>query len=563
MTQTVDEAAQVALAAELARRGAESSGIEEIEIPETQAIEPQPILIPEPVIETPAPTVEHIVDDEVDQKPIVPPVAEPVKSSEPEVDIEEGTITRKVQKVTVTEALYVHEPAGDEDDQITLPSNFDKETRQVLEGMPNVDLLDDQKSREWAIRVNEGLSNNTFNEAFVPTLEEQDADFGQFVDQNGLKLAGLQPKMKQIENQTLKGERAAIRLMKHLGLGTLFQTPLWHTGIWVTFKAPSESEIVELNRQIFDDKIQMGRHTYGLVYSNTMAYTVQRLVDFALDHIYDTTMVSEEIPSGTLKNVIKTQDYPSLLWGFVCTMYPRGFHFSRACITDPSKCNHVVNELLNVSKLQWVNRNAMTVWQKTHMSIRHPNSKNLESIKRYQEELNKIQEKHVVFYKDDPREVAITLQTPTLTDYIESGHRWIDDMVDMVNNTLGMDANENERNSYITRHSQASALRQYVHWIKSIEFSSNIVDERETIEKTFNMLSSDNEIREELTKAVLDYINSSTIAIIGIPVYDCPKCGSDQTNDIVMPYHKNIIPLDVTQLFFGLITQRLTKITER
>lgn len=551
------EAAQVALAQQLA---ATNTTIEEIQIGDnTVALEP--IVIQE-----------HIVDDEVPPPVVAAPVAEqvvtaPTPMPETQEKVEEVTTGkadgRKSQHVTITEQIYINEAAGPDDDQLTMPATFDKETRKVMESIPNVELLDDEKTREWAMRVNDGLNYTTFDEAFVPSLEEDDADFAQSVELNGVKLAGHQPKMKQIENQTLHGERAAIRLMRHLGLGTLFQTPLWHTGIWVTFKAPTESEIVELNRQIFDDKIEMGRHTYGLVYSNTAAYTAQRLVDFALDHIYDTTLVAEEIPSNSLKNVINTQDYPSLIWGFVCTMYPRGFHFSRACVNDPSKCNHVLEALLNLSKLQWVNRAALTAWQKTHMSTRQPNAKNMESVKRYQEELGRVQEKRVVFYKDDPREIAITLKTPTLTDYIESGHRWVGDMVDMVNSALGMDASEKERNTYITRHSQASALRQYAHWIKSVEFNSNVINDRETIEKTFNILSSDNEIRNDLTQSVMNYIDHSTIAVIGIPVYDCPKCGTAQDSDSNLPYHKNIIPLDVTQLFFALITQRLTKITDR
>lgn len=448
-------------------------------------------------------------------------------------------------------------------DELVLPASYDAETRRTLERVPNVALLDSPSSRQWANAVAEGLAYSTSQEMFIPTLEDEGAEFRQRMEHNGQSLSAQPPKFKAIENQTLKGERAVIRLISHLGLGTLFQVPLWHSGLWVTFKPPSESEIIELNRALISDKIKFGRYTYGLAYSNTTAYTVDRLVDFALNHVYDVTAKSEDISIESLRQHISCQDIPSLLWGFICTMYPRGFRYRRACIADPEKCNHILEETLNVTKLQWTNSAALTDWQKTFMSGRQPKSKDLASVQRYKEELAQVQKKRVLINEGRSNEIAITIKTPSIAEYIEAGHRWIGDIVSTVDRALGTDATDNERNTVIIRHGQASAMRQYSHWIESIEYDTNTINDKETIEQTLDVLSSDDEVRTDMIQAVVDYINKSTVCVIGIPVYDCTSCGTVQAGSITLSHYKNIIPLDVIQIFFGLLTQRLERMADR
>jgi hypothetical protein len=511
----------------------------------------------------------------VDTTPVIDdaPVATPVVNTVPTIDeptsddnhddIDEPVIQRPKQFVTL-EYTYSDPTNWDSNlDTISLPSNHDKETRRVIENSPNINLNDDQETRKWASVVEDGLEFTTEAEIYVPTLEKDDSDFRQALDHNGTKLVAGQPKFKNNENQKLAGERGVIRIMSYLGLGTLFNTPLWHTGIWVTFKAPTESEIIELNRMLVADKIRFGRSTYSLAYSNLTSYTTDKLVKFALDHVYDTTLKSDDIGPGGLRDIISCQDIPSLLWGFTCTMYPRGFQYNRACINDPVKCNHVIEEKLNLSKLQWTNNNALTDWQKTHMSVRRANSKSLADVTRYKEELTKIQKRRVPVETGYDAELAITLKTPSINEHIDSGHRWVGEIVALVEKTLGVDASENEKNTLIVRHGQASAMRQYAHWVDIIEVDTNSVEDRETIDETLDVLSSDNAIRTSFINAVIEYINHSTISVIGIPTFKCPKCSTQQLPEPPLPRHENIIPLDVHQLFFALATAQISRIITR
>lgn len=510
----------------------------------------QPVSVP-PLDRAPL-ELESIIEEE-QPDPIVEKKDEPVIVEEPE---------RKKQNI-VQEFSTIMEENLATGEEIILPANYEKETRAALDYAPNINMLDNPGSRAWAHAVTKGLTQVVDQNVFVPTLEDPDAEFKQRVEHMGQSMMGLAPKFPEKTNEDIKGEGAVIRLISHMGLGTLYQTPLWNSGIHVTFKPPSESEIIELNRVMVSDKIKFGRYSYGLAFSNTTSYTIDRLMDFAIAHIYNISAKKEAITTENIRQHIVSQDIPSFLLGFICTMYPRGFRYRRACVSNPGKCDHVEEETLNVTKLQWTNGRALSDWQKTHMSSRAAKVKDLDSINRYKEELTRIQKSRIEINKGQPNELVFTIKSPSVQEYVNAGHRWIGDIVNTVDQALGADTSDNERNAIIIRHGQASALRQYSHWIDSLEFKGNTVTDQETIETILNTLSADDDIRTQIITSVVDYINKSTLSVIGIPVYNCPKCNAEQKGNITLPQHANIIPLDVIQVFFDLLSQRVERLMER
>lgn len=469
---------------------------------------------------------------------------------------------RKQHRATPEFPLNMPERLADAD-VISLPGQFEKETRQVLEDLPNIRVVDSPEAQEWASVIRDSMPNSTYGETFVPSLEDESADFRQRVVHNNASLAAAAPRMRELENTNVKGANAVIRMITHLGLGTLFQVPLWHSGFWITFKPPTDSELIELDRMMAADKISFGRYSYGMAFSNTTVYTNDRLISFALAHVYETTAKSEDINLENLRNHISAQDIPSLLWGFVNTRYPRGFNYRRPCVCDPANCKHIVEETLNVSKLQWTNTNALTDWQRTHMSTRQAKTKDLASITRYKEELTNLQQKRVTINEGQHNELTFTIKTPNITEFIDAGHRWISGIVSIVDRALGTTDNEEERNNLITGHGRATSMCQYSHWVGSIEYATNTINDLDTIEETLKVLSSDEEIRVNFTTTVVDYINKSTLSLIGIPVFDCPKCGKTADGSYDIKGLKNIIPLDVIQVFFALLTQRLDRLAQR
>ena len=449
-------------------------------------------------------------------------------------------------------------------DEISLPANFNKETRDSLNKTPNINLADSDEAKEWVETVREGLDHLSFNSAFTETLENPEASFTDTMMHNGVELTGSSPKFKNGDIGNLQGERAVLAVVSHLGMGNLFQVPLWNTGIWVIFKPSSESELVELERILSSDKISLGRFTYGLIFSNISSYTIDRVVEFVLAHVYDTTVKPDAIPIQDLKKHISHQDIPSLVWGFICSIYPRGFNYRRACVNAPDKCNYIAKDTLNVTKLQKANENGLTPWQKTHMSARQSKNKDLLSINRYKEELSKSQSTRVVINAGQSNEIAFVLKTPTIAEYVDSGHNWISNIVNVVDNTLVSDkVSAEEKNALISTYGKSSVMRQYCHFVQAIELNEAVIDDRETIDKALNVLSADDEIRSEYVKAVLNYINQGAIAVIGIPVYECPSCKALQEPSVVVAGFENIIPIDPVSVFFTLLEKRLTKLLER
>jgi hypothetical protein len=394
-------------------------------------------------------------------------------------------------------------------------------------------------------------------------LRAEGAEFKNSNNVGGLNVDGAAPRFREMEGQRLVGERAVVRMISHLGLGTIFQAPLYHSGMWITFKPPSESEIVEFGRLVNAEKIRLGRASYGLIFSNMTAYMTDLVVDFALNHIYDLTVKSDEVTAENIREYISAQDIPSLLWGFANTMYPDGFRFRRGCTCDPEKCNHVAEDTINVAKLQWTNLNALTAQQQTHMAGRQPKAKDLASVKRYQEDLVSIRNERVQISDVPGREVFVTFRTPSCRDYFTAGHTWIGEIVAMVSAIQEEEITQQQRRQMVMNHQQATAMRTYSHWVHSIEFGGNIIDDQETLQITLNQLSSDDNIRDNFNTKVQAYIDRSTISVIGVPVYDCPKCGKTQESGMDLPHHTDVIPLDMVQTFFGLISQRLNSILDR
>lgn len=448
------------------------------------------------------------------------------------------------------------------DESVKLPSDFPNSIIDVLASLPNISFVDSEKSKKWAEVLNDGMELTVFKNVLTDSFSQPEELYRQRNLVNNIPLEAKAPSFKSASNQVMGGEKAILRLTSHLGIGSTFQVPLWHSGFWITLKPPTESEVIEINRLLINDKIKFGRYSYGLLHSNATVYTNDKLVDFALSHIYDTTIKLEA--NVNFKDIISCQDIPILLWGLICTMYPQGFKYERACINNPDKCNHVTEAVLNLFKLQYTSTASLTDWQKNHMSNRQAKVKTLEEVKRYSSELSKLQDTQIFLNKDTDKEIRIIVKTPSITEYVEAGFNWIENIVNTVNKTLGSDADINERNSLINKHGQAAAMRQYVHWIKSINYGDDItINDADTINKAIDTLTADDYLREEFLSNIVKYINTSSISIIGIPVYDCPVCGATHESTSELPTHKNIIPLDVIQLFFVLVTQRLSKIMER
>ena len=504
---------------------------------------------------------------------------EPKDTSEAEQQAPENTeyvLKRTAENADQTFITSTPRTAGAPDVVVIPPENTEV-IRESLANTPNLDILKSGGQMRWLETVKEAVTMTPMSGMYTKRLADTKAAFAQQVEYGGQILRGVAPSLNpKPGRREEEGEMALIKLMTHMGVGGFFRAPLWNSGIWVMFKPASEDELDELNRIIYSDKVQLGRWSYGLALGNSTVYTLDRVFDFCLSKVYQTSVRTEELPLEKLRDYILPQDAMSFIWGFLCANYPSGFHYETPCINDPSKCTHVFEENLNVTKLQWADSSMLTESQKAHMCGFSGNSKSLESMKKYQEEMKATKSRRVVLNEGTKHEVAFVLKTPTMTEYITQGHQWVSSIVEAVNRALGSNATDRERNDQITRQSKAATICQYAHWIESLEYGEitanpnnpddnavAVIRNQETLLESLKSLSSIDSIRNKIIDAVKDYIEESTVSIIGVPAYTCPVCQKDQVGETKYPRRTTVIPLDILQVFFALLIQRLSRIENR
>lgn len=377
-----------------------------------------------------------------------------------------------------------------------------------------------------------------------------------------LRMLAVSPKTHQLSGVNLSGEHALSVLNKKLQLGCNITVPLWHSGFWITLKAPTSSQLIAVDRLLSDEKIILGRQTNGLIYSNVSVYLRRTLVDLALACIYDASI--ENFNREALLDHIRVTDYNIIMLALGSAMYPNGYHLAQPCSDNPTACTHVTSELVSLPKLSWVDRSQLTPWQITFMSDMGSIKKTVSDIRRYQSEgeWNKINR---IALTD---EVAIINRVPTLREDLQGGVRWVESVVasvrELYNETVLAD--DETLNLRIAEQSRAAALRQYDGWIDSYVICEKdgdepyVINDRETIERTCETLTAEPELVHKAFEGIGRFIDRATINLVGIPNYPCPLCQKHLADP---EEHPQIIPLSVDELFFTLMRQTTTRVVRK
>lgn len=418
----------------------------------------------------------------------------------------------------------------------------------------------DEKSdtlKEWKKVNEEAVEYYTIGGLYQDRFTDSTSDFKQGIetkDNNLLSISNV--KFKKNDGE-LKGELALLKVSKLLGLGDIMSVPLPHSGIWVTIKPPTERDLIDFYNTLFREKIILGRATSGLTLSNFSVYINDKLVDFIIKHIYSVNY--SDIPKNELKNYILIHDLPILAWGFACTIYPNGFDYQRACVTDIEQCSYIAKAVINMTKLLWIDNSSLSNAQKVILEEFRPNKLTLDSYRKYIAEHTRVTGS-IFTTKSD---IKIKLKIPTINEYVTDGLSWVNKINSAIEYVIIENKDEEEtKTELLNQYVKSSILRQYSHFIDYIEVEDNIIQDRDTINQILETLSSDDDIRTDILNKVFEFKSNTTLAIIGIPEYKCPNCGTVQKEEINSKL-TNVIPLDVMNLFFTLITLRIAKILER
>jgi len=424
----------------------------------------------------------------------------------------------------------------------------------------------------WMEAVSKGVDHLMSGQTFRKRLEDDSAEWTNRPTHDDKPITASRLRAKD-SSGIVSGEAAVMKVKARLGLGSIVPIPLWHTGGWVTLKAPSNAAILELNRRIAQEKITLGRVTNGMIFSNSSVYIQSYLVNFILAHVYDTTFGTKD--TEELKRIILSTDLPSLVWGIVCTMYPDGYELREPCVAQITKCNHISEGTVNIARLRVVDTSKLSEEQMKHMSKRNA-THTAEDIAKYQEGFAFNTRTTEILGGDG---IKMTLAVPNVYDFEQVGFNWVDTTVNMVDKAFRIPLKGGERDQYITDQGRLATLRQYSHWIKSIDLgdeeSPDVIDDRDTIDSICSDFSAEDTIRTSIMNSIGEYIEDCTIAVIGYPNTDCPSCGlrygdsikegkGDNPDEVIRGEHvPEFIPLDMTTTFFTLCEQRIQSTVSR
>ena len=473
-----------------------------------------------------------------------------------ETTVEDNTpkkVKREPAKNVVQEAevfVPLTDPKDEEGITLSFPSDTTDNINAALESMPNINIEDTPNGTEWIDRIKSAAYTRPYQGWLDGTVEREGSEFKQSVQSEKGKLTAGGLKFGDNVTSKLTGEKAVLRVRALTGLGAVIMVPLWHSGFWITLKAPTEAAMLELNRRISEEKISLGRATYGLAYANNSVFFAGLLIDFALSHVYDTSLKAEV--ADDIRSRINQLDVPLLIWGITCTIWPNGFPYARAVLDQTNGQTKIIKEKVNVGRLLWVDNSSLSPWQISHMAQRHGNSMTAESLEKYKNEF--VRGKGRTIKLSDS--ISAVLRIPNAEQYLTSGQKWVNNIVAMVDRAFGMAPDEGARDTYIMDQSKATNMRQFGHFIEALEVLDGVIDDVETLDNTIDALSSSNDIRKEFFTGIKSFIEDSTMAVIAIPVTE-----DEEKSDL--PRFPHLLPIDVMSVFFIALTTLVYKIQAR
>lgn len=489
-------------------------------------------------------------DSDPDKSPDVQETDSSVEDLQPESEVQIPSENKNVHQDYAAFEVYDNiEAIKTGDEIIPVLSHTRESVIKRIDNNTDANRKDTPAARRWHDTFESSFTTVQSHAQFESTLTREGAEFRQALQTEKGAIGFSQPKFADSNVAKVSGEKAQLRVRALLGLGGLMTIPLWHSGFHITIKTPSDSSLIELRRRIMETKISLGRETHGLIFSNVSSYTTQWLVDFILDHVYETTLKN----STDLRKKIATPDLPILFWGLACSIWPKGFHYVRALSTTEGIAEkQLVSGKINVGKLMWVDNTSFTKAQKAHMSNRVVATITDEMIERYKNDFPLYKGRTI----DLGENLKINLHVPSAEDYIRSGNQWITALTSIVEEVFTSDKDDAERrNVAIAEHANATVMRQYGHWVENVLVDDSPQTDRGTIDSILETMSENAEVRKKFHVEVGKYIDDITAAIIAIPEVSGKGTGLNK--------YPNLIPLDVISVFFTLLMQRVSQILTR
>lgn len=421
-------------------------------------------------------------------------------------------------------------------------------------------------------RVTEDLDDNTFNpdpiwaseiknaldsvNVFSDLLEKaatRASQWAQRITVDGRHYGPSIPKIAQprTDNELLSGMAALMKVQALTSTGRRVTWPMWSSGVWLSMRAPILEELVELERRIVESKSILGRTTHGFIFSNQGAYVESLLIDFALNHVFDSSLKNWSVE--LLRNTLKHDDLQALAIATAATIYPNGFNYAQPCMANPANCNHVARDLINPMKLAWTDLARLSEKQRKFMAVSQTTKRELKEILEYQEEFTALP---CAVREYENGAIRLVFRVPTMQEAVTSGMEWITTLEQKTEETFGVTLRGKNRDDYLAQVASSARAVLYASWIKEIQIPDEeteyvqLITDPESIMAALKAWSSNSELTEQLFADVLEFINKSIVTLVGIPNYACPAC--NKWHYTAQGAISRIVPVDAVSVFFRL-----------
>lgn len=438
---------------------------------------------------------------------------------------------------------------------VAMPPETQERIQQVIDQITSLNLEKDPKAVRWLNVLQLSLNNLYDQDALGEAAARPDADWRQFIESESGRLGMGAVKIAAKEGEKLTGERAVQQVRALMGRGTPRQVMLPHSGFWVSVRAPGDSYYIDLMRTLAEDKIQLGRETTGVAFSNLNSFFAGTIANFVFGMVYDTTL---KAGMENLGDKMLVTDLPSFVLGGAAAIWPNGFNYSRALLTNAAEQTPTRTGAVSIPKMQWFDNRSFTEWQRSHLAQRYGKNVTDEDLEKYRKEFTRGQPRMVPLNES----VQIELKVPTVNEYLNSGQRWINNIIAMVDKSFALPPTDDARNDFINQHGKASDMRQFGHWIKAVHVNGVIYDsteDQDVIDALLDDMAADEEASEVYFREVKKYINDVTVCLVAVPV----EPGEPVDDKVMNPNYPHLLPIDVFHTFFTLLVQRVEQIRAR
>jgi len=353
--------------------------------------------------------------------------------------------------------------------------------------------------------------------------------------EKGISIKDSYPNLtKDFEGKELSGKDAKIYILANKR--NVKRIKLLNSGFYVLIQSPSLSDLTIMYNKISDQLGEYGRlfGTYFYLYSDL---SIKRVI---------VELISKLIISSNLKgwqkgdNLIKhisIHDYPVLLHGLASLMFKDGYKYKYQCPNDDY--SEIVN--IDLNTLKYYNFNNVSEENLKFLSSSEP--KSFKDVANYQKSLDfndKITIDRYIFH----------MNVPSIYEYLKYGDSYNANLMDMI-----QDGNTESIQDYL----KFSYFKLFTPWISTIDvlkpdgmvnFKISDIDGKCLILDDLQMNNVGS--LDDVINPIVEFIKSSMLTHIVIPVNECPKCHKVPKSAV-----NGFFPLDMQETFFLMSTMRL------